>query len=237
MSSTNDLNTMEILDDIENLLFLCDRLNNRLIQVTSYVDEVKQTWVGKRRSIEFDTNVSPIIAQKAIKCNKVLLNVAEKLAVVELQTESLHNLHSSITNTLTMNNDKQCPPAPVINQPSMTKTEPMSNGLRLQRDIIPATSRLLNTNATNSSTNTFTARNTSTLFSGTVPVKTPTEQQQQQQSAFHRPLSVQDNLGLHQPKVSPLISQTPQSQLSSKILSNGPSINHSTDSHPCMFTK
>jgi hypothetical protein len=227
MSSTNDLNTMEILDDIENLLFLCDRLSNRLIQVTSYVDEVKQTWIGKRRSIELDTNVSPIIAQKAIKCNKVLLNVAEKLAVVELQTESLHNLHSSITNTLTMNNNKPCPPVPVINQPSMTKTEPMGNGLRLQRDIIPPTTRLVNNNNT---TNTFTARNTSTLFRGTVPVKTPTEQQQQ--SAFHRPLSVQDNPGLHQAKVSPLVSQTPQSQLSSKVLSNGPS-----DSYPCMFMK
>ena len=79
---------METLDDIENLLFLCDRLNNRLIQVTSYVDEVKQTWMGKRRSIELESNISPVVAQKAIKCNKILLNVAEKLAVVDLQTES-----------------------------------------------------------------------------------------------------------------------------------------------------
>jgi hypothetical protein len=40
----------------------------------------------------------PIVAQKASKYNKVLLNVAEKLAIVELQTESLHNLQSSVTN-------------------------------------------------------------------------------------------------------------------------------------------
>jgi hypothetical protein len=98
MNSSNDLNTVEILDDIDNLLFLCDRLGNRLSQVTSYVDEVKQTWITKRRSIELDSNMLPIIAQKVSKYNKVLLNVAEKLAVVELQTESLRNLQSSITN-------------------------------------------------------------------------------------------------------------------------------------------
>ena len=192
MSSSNDLNTMEILDDIENLLFLCDRLNNRLIQVTSYVDEVKQTWAGKRRSIELDSNISPLIAQKAIKCNKVLLNVAEKLAVVELQTESLHNLHSLITN------EKQLPICPPT-QSSIT------NGLRSQRDIIPSTTRALNT---------FTARNASTLFSETVTVKTPVTEQQ---SAFHRPLSVQDN---QQTKVSPVVPQMPQYHLSTKLVSN-----------------
>jgi len=107
MNSSNDLNTVELLDDIDNLLFLCDRLNNRLIQVTSYVDEVKQTWINKRRSIELDSNTSPIIAQKASKYNKVLLNVAEKLAIVELQTESLHNLQSSITNTRSSSIEKR----------------------------------------------------------------------------------------------------------------------------------
>jgi hypothetical protein len=107
MNYSNNLNTVELLDDIDNLLFLCDRLNNRLIQVTSYVDEVKQTWMNKRRSIELDSNMPPIIAQKASKYNKVLLNVAEKLAVVELQTESLHNLQSSVTNILPTTNEKR----------------------------------------------------------------------------------------------------------------------------------
>jgi hypothetical protein len=107
MNSSNDLNTVDLLDDIDNLLFLCDRLNNRLLQVTSYVDEVKQIWINKRRSVELDSNISPIVAQKAAKCNKVLLNVAEKLAVVELQTESLHAFQSSITNILPNNVDKR----------------------------------------------------------------------------------------------------------------------------------
>jgi hypothetical protein len=98
MNSSIDLNTVELLDDIDNLLFLCDRLSNRLIQVTSYVDEIKQTWINKRRSIELESNISPIVAQKVSKYNKVLLNVAEKLAIVELQTESLHNLQSSVAN-------------------------------------------------------------------------------------------------------------------------------------------
>ena len=106
MNLSNDLNTVELLDDIDNLLFLCDRLSNRLIQVSSYVDEVKQTWVNKRRSIESDSNMSPIIAQKVSKYNKVLLNVAEKLVIVELQTESLHNLQSSVSNLPPMTSDK-----------------------------------------------------------------------------------------------------------------------------------
>jgi hypothetical protein len=107
MNSLNDLNTVELLDDIDHLLFLCDRLNNRLIQVTSYVDEVKQTWINKRRSIELDSNTSPILAQKASKYNKILLNVAEKLAIVELQTESLHNLQSSISTMVPIANEKR----------------------------------------------------------------------------------------------------------------------------------
>ena len=94
----NDFNAVELLDDVDNLLFLCDRLQSRLNQVTSYVDDLKQLWITKRRSIESDSNVSPIVAQKASKCNKVLLNVAEKLATVELQTESLHHLQSTMTN-------------------------------------------------------------------------------------------------------------------------------------------
>ena len=98
MSSVNDSNAMEVLDEIENLVFLCDRLHTRLMQVTTYVDEIKHTWVSKRHAIECETNTSSIIAQKAAKCNKVLLNVAEKLACVELQTESLQNLHTPTAN-------------------------------------------------------------------------------------------------------------------------------------------
>ncbi|CAF4241822.1 unnamed protein product, partial [Adineta steineri] len=45
MNSSNDLNAVELLDDVDNLLFLCDRLSNRLHQVTSYVDDVKQSWI------------------------------------------------------------------------------------------------------------------------------------------------------------------------------------------------
>jgi hypothetical protein len=260
MSSSNDLNTIELLDDIENLLFLCDRLNNRLSQVTLYVDQVKQTWIGKRRSIELDSNVSPIIAQKAIKYNKVLLNVAEKLAVVELQTESLHNLHSTVTNIVSINDEKRqaqvpvCPSIPVTNHSSIqtlpsnvttAKNETISTGLRLSRDAPPPVIRSLNVGKNLPST-TFTPRNTSTLFSDTVSVKTPIEQQQQQQSAFHRPLSVQDNIGVHQTKLSPQkppIPHTPQYQSSSKIVPNGSinglqhPISHPSDSYSCMFIK
>lgn len=107
MTSTHDLITVELLDDIDNLLFLCDRLSNRLLQVNSYVDEVKQTWTNKRRSIRVDSNTSPLIAQKASKYHKVLLSVAEKLAIVELQTESLHNLQSSVINISPTTNEKR----------------------------------------------------------------------------------------------------------------------------------
>lgn len=106
MNTSNDVNTVELLDDIDNLLFLCDRLSNRLSQVNSYVDEVKQTWMNKRRSIETDSNMSPIVAQKVSKYNKVLLSVAEKLAIVELQTESLHNLQSSVSNLLSTSTER-----------------------------------------------------------------------------------------------------------------------------------
>jgi len=151
-SSSNDMNTMDILDDIENLLFLCDRLNTRLAQVTTYVDEVKQTWISKRRSIESDSNVSPLIAQKAIKCNKVLLNVAEKLAVVELQTESLHHLHSMIGTS--------------TDKPQLPSTMTNIHAPPTRSNSIPG------------------AR-----FRETNTPKPPAIEQQQ--SAFHRPLSVQ----------------------------------------------
>lgn len=96
MNSSNSLSSIDLLDDIDHLLFLCDRLSNRLLQVNTYIDEVKQIWINKRHAVELDSNITPIIAQKVSKCNQFLLNVAEKLAIVELQTESLHNLQSSI---------------------------------------------------------------------------------------------------------------------------------------------
>jgi hypothetical protein len=52
---------------------------------------------------------------------------------------------------------------------------------------------------TNPLTNPFTARNTATLFSETVTVKQPFEQQE---SAFRRQLSGQDNIGFNQSKFS-----------------------------------
>lgn len=185
-SSSNDMNTMDILDDIENLLFLCDRLNTRLVQVTTYVDEVKQVWINKRRSIETDSNISPLIAQKAIKCNKVLLNVAEKLAVVELQTESLHHLHSMINST-----DKQQLPTPIMNAQVPTRS--------IQGGTNPLTARFRETNT---------------------PKPTAIEQQQ---SAFHRPLSLQDTN--QQPKVPTRPSS--QYNLSTKLV-NG----HSNETNP-----
>lgn len=207
------MNTMEILDDIENLLFLCDRLNTRLAQVTSYVDEVKQTWINKRRSMEIDSSISPLIAQKAIKCNKVLLNVAEKLAVVELQTESLHHLHSSLTNPLIINLEKPQSLAAVINHFSGSKPEIN----RVQRESMPSA-----TTSINGGMSTFTARSNPTLLRETNPTKAPTIEQQQQ-SAFHRPLSVQDTTLPNQ--AMKVTSRLPQYQLSTKLTSNG----HSTD--------
>jgi hypothetical protein len=98
-------------------------------------------------------------------------------------------------------------------------------------------------------TNTFTARNTATLFSETVPTKQLLEQipsQQQQQSAFRRPLSGQENNSLNQSRSSTqnlLISQTPQKsmqnglineyqQQSSNVITSRPSM--LSDSYSCM---
>ncbi|CAM4754636.1 unnamed protein product [Rotaria magnacalcarata] len=237
MSFTNDLNTIELLDEIENIYFLCDRLNKRLNQITCYIDEVKQTWIGKRNAVDLDANVSPIIIQKAVKCNRVLLHVAEKLAVVELQTESLNTLHITPNDIKSLKNEKSqvplavCPQTPAIHHASMrtvpthtpiTKTEPIGHGLRLQQDTFPSTTRPLNLGA-NSSINTLAARNTATLLSETVPMKPSIEQQQK--SAFRRPTSIQ------QIKLSP-------HPLSSKTVSNGyqKMISHPTDSHSCNTT-
>ena len=72
MSSATDMNTSEVVDDIDHLLFLCDRLSTRLVQVTSYVDEIKQVWMSKRRAMEQDSNGLPIVAQKVTRCNKIM---------------------------------------------------------------------------------------------------------------------------------------------------------------------
>ncbi|CAF3787663.1 unnamed protein product [Rotaria sp. Silwood1] len=230
MNTLNNLNSVELFDDIDHLLFLCDRLSNRLLQVNSYVDEVKQTWMNKRHSIELDSNISPIVAQKVSKCNQVLLNVAEKLAIVELQTESLHNLQSSITNILLTGSEKRevCPSMSSINQlservpssfvqMSNIKNENVNTGFLSQRNISSNTGRSLNDQqvgfnfqnplhvTTNSSTNVFTPRNTATLFQQKYSLgQQSLEQiQLQQQSAFHRPSStIQKDNGYNQSKIS-----------------------------------
>lgn len=107
MSSSTSLNTIELLDDVDHLLFLCDRLSSRLLQVNTYIDEIKRIWISKRRSIEFESNSSPLVVHKVSKCNQVLLNVAEKLAIVELQTESVHNLQTEFANTGPINIEKR----------------------------------------------------------------------------------------------------------------------------------
>ncbi|CAF4202403.1 unnamed protein product [Rotaria sp. Silwood2] len=248
MNSLNGLNSVELFDDIDHLLFLCDRLSNRLLQVNSYVDEVKQTWVNKRRSIELESNISPLVAQKVSKCNQVLLNVAEKLAIVELQTESLHNLQSSITNILPTTTEKHevCSSMSSINQVSVRvppsfvqmtnpKTETVNTGFLSQRNIPSSGGRSLNDQqigfnfqsplhvATNPPMNLFTPRNTATLFLEKFPVKQQSLEQQQQ-SAFHRPLSGQKDIGFNQTKNSSqnlLISQTSDFPTLQKPMPNG----------------
>jgi hypothetical protein len=131
-----------------------------------------------------------------------------------------------------------CPPTPISNHTStlllssvapVVKNESTGNGLRLQRDILPTAARSLNIGTTPSA-NTFTARNTSTLFSETVSVKAPIEQQ----SAFHPPSSDLHNIGHHQQlKLSPQYSST------QKTLPNGSMNNHQppSDSYSCMSIK
>lgn len=100
MIPSNDPQTIDLLDDVDHLVFLCDRLSNRLRQVASNVDEIKHTWIDRRRSMELAAHKASTDAQKAAKHYRILLNVAEKLAAVELQTESLHALQSSGPNSL-----------------------------------------------------------------------------------------------------------------------------------------
>ncbi|CAF5208185.1 unnamed protein product, partial [Rotaria magnacalcarata] len=217
MNPSNSLLAVDLLEDVDHLLFLCDRLSNRLLQVNSYVEEVKQIWINKRRAIESDSNISPIIVQKVSKCNQVLLNVAEKLAIVELQTESLHNLQSSIQNIAPDNMEKNeassltsCLTNVSIRGSSSIPTAPVRNetvdtGTLLQRNLPSnAGGRSINDPqinfgiqgplhvATNSSTNTFTPRNTAPLFQEKIPVK---HQSPQVQSAFHRPPVGQKDTG------------------------------------------
>ncbi|CAF1064556.1 unnamed protein product [Rotaria sordida] len=271
MNSLNGLNSVELFDDIDHLLFLCDRLSNRLLQVNSYVDEVKQTWINKRRSIELDSNISPLVAQKVSKCNQVLLNVAEKLAIVELQTESLHNLQSSITNIVptTIEKHEVCPSMSSINQLSVrapssfvqganVKNETVNTGFLSQRNMSSSTGRSLNDQqvgfnfqnplhvATNSTINTFTPRNTATLFQEKVPVKQQQQQQQleqlqsQQQSAFHLPLTGQKDIGFNQSKVSSpnlLISQISDFPTLQKSMPNGSMNGYQQQSSNAMISR
>ena len=129
-----------------------------------------------------------------------------------------------MSNVLSVTNAKPSPATVVPNPSSASKTEPLGNGVRAQRDVTPTTI----TRSLNNGTNTFTSRNSATFFSETVSVKTPTEQYKQ--SAFQRPLSLQDNLPLNKPKIPALLSQTPQNQLPSKLLATSSLITHPTDS-------
>ena len=84
-------------------------------------------------------------------------------------------------------------------QINQSKNESINTGVRLSNDQRSQSALHVGT------TNTFTARNTATLLSETVPSK--------QQSAFRRPLSGEETSSLNQSRASSqnlLISQTPQ---------------------------
>jgi hypothetical protein len=93
-------------------------------------------------------------------------------------------------------------------------------------------------------TNPFTARNTATLFSETVTVKQPFEQQE---SAFRRQLSGQDNIGFNQSKFSSqnLLNSQASHKLMQTELINGyqkqssnviiPRPSTLSDSYSCMY--
>ncbi len=141
-------------------------------------------------------------------------------------------------------------------QINQNKNETINTGFLPQRDLSSSTGRLSNDqrpglglqNALHvGTTNTFTARNTSTLFSETVPTKQLLEQiPLQQPSAFRRPLSGQENNSFNQSRSSSqnlLISQTPQKsvqnglingyqQQSSNVIMSRPSM--LSDSYSCM---
>ncbi|CAF4309457.1 unnamed protein product [Rotaria socialis] len=248
MNPSNSLHAVDLLDDVDHLLFLCDRLSNRLLQVNSYVEEVKQIWINKRRAIESDSNISPIIVQKVSKCNQVLLNVAEKLAIVELQTESLHNLQSSIQNLAPNNmekNEASSVPSCLTNlsirgsssiQTASVRNETVNTGILSQRNLPSNTGgrsisdQQINFGiqgplhvATNSSTNTFAPRNTAPLFQEKIPVK---HQSPQVQSAFHRPPVGQKDTGNNNQQRGAalqnlLITQISDHQGAQKSIQNG----------------
>jgi hypothetical protein len=150
-------------------------------------------------------------------------------------------------------------PTPSSLQMAHVKNDSINTGFLSQRDLSSTAGRSFGDQrvisldfesplhvGTNSSTNTFTARNTATLFSETVTVKQPVEQ-----SAFHRPLSGQENIGVNQQKPlsqNLLISQTSHYQTPQKPMHNGlmngyqqqssnviiPRPSTKSDSHSCM---
>ncbi|UJR31993.1 hypothetical protein I4U23_019463 [Adineta vaga] len=207
MISSKEINPVEVLDDVDHLLFLCDRLSKRLQQVTSFVDEIKQAWINKRKSIEIDVHIASIEAQKASKCHKVLLNVAEKLAVVELQTESLHALQSATSNISLNTIEKREEQQSFTNQRAGVAFQSPSQIVK------------------NSTINAFTPRNSASLFSEAVSVKQPPGQLQiQTESNYHRSLSGTDTISSNQQKFSSqnlLISQTSHFPVNQKPTQNG----------------
>lgn len=250
MSSANELTSMEVMDDIESLLFLCDRLRTRLLQVTSYVDEVKQTWMEKRQSIEADFNVSPIIAQKAVRCNKVLLNVAEKLAVVELQTECLYNLQSTNSNPVAIRSEKTEGKISVrvtlsnvvhsVSSPRPVSTPMLSAATathRLERDVPAAFARPLNIGTNQSSSNSM-ARSTSTLLRDSSSANPPLERPQ---ASFQRSMPAPVDYSPRHSVASSqnLLTSRPdsvQANLSNGSIKDLPlPFSNSLHSHSCLF--
>ena len=194
MDPSTDPNTVELLDEVDHLIFLCDRLHGRLDQVTSYVDQVKQAWIAKRRSLESDSNVSPIIGQKAAKCNRILLNVAEKLAIVELQSESLLNLQATINQVPQLSTDRRASiqsntpaiqrlPAPA--HATYGKPDMVGSGFALSRNLAVRSEHLANDGVDDflfqnelhavpkPAPIAFMARNATTLFSDAESVPSP----------------------------------------------------------------
>ena len=255
MSSANELTSMEVMDDIESLLFLCDRLRTRLMQVTSYVDEVKQTWMDKRQSIEVDSNVAPIIAQKAVRCNKVLLNVAEKLAVVELQTECLYNLQYTTSNRVPVRGEKAEGKA-IVRESLLEKVlssfdlsvslpRPVSNPMlsltssphRLDRDVPTGFTRPLNVGTSVSSSSTTATRPTPALLRESRSASSTVERPH---TSVQRSTMVQGDLSPHRSVTSSQNLLTSRPDSVPVNLSNGsikdlpPLLSNSLHSYSCL---
>jgi hypothetical protein len=93
-------NSLELADQVEDLLFYCGSLSQQLRRVNENLDQVRQCWLKKRQFIDCDTSSSPLIAQKVARCNTILLRVVEKLTAVELHSQSLQQMNTSLNERL-----------------------------------------------------------------------------------------------------------------------------------------